>query len=65
MNWEHAKDSLLVGLLSIGVTILGYMAVTVAELNTKLAVVLERTEAQNTTMVDHESRLRDLEKKRD
>lgn len=64
MSWDHAKDSILVGLIAIGVSILGFMATSIADLNGKVAVILERTDNQGRQMGDHEERIRVLENTR-
>jgi hypothetical protein len=61
VSWNHAKDSILVGLVAIGVSVLGYMAATISDLNLKVAVILERTERQERLYNDHEDRIRKLE----
>lgn len=56
MDFLEAKDAILVGLLSIGVIILGWIANSVSSLNIKIAVVLEK-------LAGHEKRIERLEEK--
>lgn len=57
MTFEAAKDKILLGLVGIGVALLGWMAISVSALNTKIAVVIYQIDA-------HEKRIERLESRR-
>jgi hypothetical protein len=61
MKFTEFKDWALLGLVSSGVFILWMMSQSVATLNEKIAVIIERQESQKSVDQDHEVRLRILE----
>lgn len=57
MKFTEFKDQLLIGLASIGVVILFWMASSVSALNVNVAVVLEK-------VANHELRINKLEERK-
>lgn len=56
MDFNSAKDLILVGFAGIAVTLLGWIASSISSLNVKIAVIIERTD-------NHEKRIERLENK--
>lgn len=55
---------MLLGIASFGVSEIKTMSASIAELNTRMAVIVERITDQGTELKDHSVRLRELELKR-
>lgn len=60
---ERAFWGLLLGIISLGVGFLKDMNASVSELNSKVAVMLERQTTQDLRIVDHEGRIIRLERR--
>lgn len=63
MKFTEFKDWALLALVSGGVFVLWTMSNGVADLNSKIAVIIEKQESGRAIDLDHELRIRDLEKK--
>lgn len=63
MTFNGFKEWAFLTLLAGGVVVLYQMKETVSEINTKLAVVLVEQNIAKIVLSDHESRLREIEKK--
>lgn len=61
LSFDKFKEWALIGLLTGGVTILWDMNRNMAELNTKIAVIIRDQETSKAVNLDHEIRIRDLE----
>lgn len=64
LSFDKFKEWALIGLLTGGVTILWDMNRNMAELNTKIAVIIRDQETSKAVNLDHEIRIRDLEYKK-
>jgi hypothetical protein len=66
MDWKAFKDWLLIGFIggasAVALNILGQINLNMTELNAKIAVVISKQENVGIVVIDHESRIRELEK---
>jgi hypothetical protein len=57
-------EALIIGAIWLGVTALQDISKSVNDLNTKLAVALERTDVHQRAIIEHENRIQALEKRK-
>lgn len=61
MNFNQFIEWAFLGLMSGGVFILWRMNISISELNSKIGVILERTDRHENQLDKHDQRIRDLE----
>lgn len=64
MHFQSFVEWVFLGVLSGGVYILWLMSQSLSDLNTKIAILLEKQEQQGKILEDHEERIREGERER-
>ncbi len=62
MTWQQGKDSILVGLLTIGIGLFAWAGSSVVELNKNVAVVINTVGFHDRDIVDLKADIKELKK---